>query len=182
MIQYSRNCLKQSNVCPILPPSTAKRVILYRFDRQPVEGIVNPGAYLLADSVELITVNGTLQTTPYLELKALCFVSESAGHNLFTEHKLFERRPKVPGLWTRFTFRDGDRLDGILSHNLLDWPDAGYFLTPPRAGAARQRVFLPRVALIGTELRGVVGRSALAGKQRQPEKGGEQDQLSMFES
>jgi hypothetical protein len=165
-----------------LPPSTAKRIVLYRFDRQPVEGIINPGAYLLAESVELITVSGTLQHTLFTELKALCFVSESGGNDLFKEHKVFERRPKVPGLWTRFTFRDGDRLDGILSHNLLDWPAAGYLVTPPRSGATRQRVFIPRAALIGTELRGVVGRSALASKERETQKGDEPDQLSMFES
>jgi hypothetical protein len=164
-----------------VPTSTAKRVILYRFDRQPVEGIVNPGAYLLPEGVELITVNGMLQKAAYPELKALCFITESAGNDLFTQHKVFERRPKVPGLWTRFTFRDGDRLDGILSHNLLEWPEAGYFITPPRAGAGRQRVFIPRAALIGTELRGVVRRSAIAGKQGAMEKGDEQNQLSMFE-
>ena len=164
-----------------MPPSTAKRVILYRFDRQPVEGLINPGAYLLVDSVELITVSGMLQNTLYTELKALCFVSEGGGQDLFREHKLFERRPKVPGLWTRFTFKDGDRFDGILSHNLLDWPEAGYFITPPRAGATRQRVFIPRAALIGTELRGVVGQSAIAHKQREGQKGDKQDQLSMFD-
>jgi len=166
-----------------LPSSTAKRVILYRFDRQPVEGIVNPGAYLLEDHVELITLDGTLQNSSYTEFKALCFISETGKADLFTEHSLFERRPKVPGLWTRFTFRDGDRLDGILSHNLLDWPEAGYFITPPRAGASRQRVFIPRAALTGTELRGVVARSALARAnrlRRGPGKDG--DQLNMFGS
>lgn len=156
-------------------------MVLYRFDRQPVGGIVNPGAYLLADSVELITVNGILQTTSFSELKALCFVTENVAADLFTAHKVFERRPKVPGLWTRFTFKDGDRLDGILSHNLLDWPEAGYFITPPRAGAGRQRVFIPRAALIGTELRGVVGRSAIASKQREPGRTDEENQLSMFD-
>ena len=157
-------------------------MILYRFDRQPVEGIINPGAYLLAESVELITVAGTLQNTLYADLKALCFISESGASDLFKEHKVFERRPKVPGLWTRFTFKDGDRLDGILSHNLLDWPEMGYFVTPPRAGAGRQRVFIPRAALIGTELRGVVGRSALASKHLESDGAQAQDQLSMFDS
>lgn len=169
-----------------MPPSTSKRIILYRFDRQPVEGIITPGAYLLPSGVELITVSGTIQNTPYTELKALCFISENGGApDLFREDKLFERRPKVPGLWTRFTFRDGDRLDGILSHNLLDWPEAGFFITPPKAGATRQRVFIPRAALIGTELRGVVGRSAVAGRQRELEKADghlKSDQLSMFDS
>ncbi len=148
-----------------------------------MEGVVNPGAYLLEDHVELITLSGSLHTAPYSECKALCFISESGPADLFSQHCFFERRPKSPGLWTRFTFRDSDRLDGILSHNLLEWPPAGYLITPPRAGAARQRVFIPRAALIGTELRGVVGRSAAAGaKQRHGAASKEGEQLSMFDS
>ena len=166
-----------------MPSSTVKRVVLYRFDRQPVEGIVNPGGYLLEDRIELITLSGNLLNTAYREAKALCFVSESGNPDLFAEHPFFERRPKAPGLWTRFTFRDGDRLDGILSHNLIEWPQAGYFITPPRAGATRQRVFIPRAAVMGTELRGVVGRSALATRSTQSlEVDQEQTQLSMFDS
>ena len=166
-----------------MPSSTTKRVVLYRFDRQPVEAIINPATYLQQHVIELITMGGHLQQLAYEEMKALCFSSEGSTHDLFTEHNLFERRPKVPGLWTRFTFRDGDRLDGILSHNLLDWPEPGYLITPPRAGAARQRVFLPRLGLMGTELRGVVGRSLVASGQRKkrgvPDAAG---QLTMFDS
>jgi hypothetical protein len=166
-----------------LPSSTAKRVVLYRFDRQPLEGIVNPGAYLLPDRVELITLGGTMHSAPYGEFKALCFISEGALPDLFTEHTLFERRPKVPGLWTRFSFRDGDKLDGILSHNLLDWPPMGYLITPPRSGATRQRVFIPRAALLGTELRGVVGTSVpAAALRKRTTLGRDQGQLTMFDS
>ncbi len=158
-------------------------MILYRFDRQPLEAIVSPAGYLQEHQVELITPNGTLQNVQYGDLKALCFVSETAPADLFTEHNLFERRPKVPGLWARFSFRDGDRLDGILSHNLLDWPQMGYFITPPRAGAARQRVFIPRVAVIKTELRGVMGTSsAAASGRRRSGAARDEDQLKMFES
>ncbi|MFL6351332.1 MAG: DUF6982 domain-containing protein [Bryobacteraceae bacterium] len=158
-------------------------MVLYRFDRQPLEGIVNPGAYLLDKGVELITLDGNLQIMPYPEMKALCFVSEPGHPDLFRDHNLFERRPKVPGLWTRFMLRDGDRLDGILSHNLLDWPQSGYFITPPRAGPARQRVFLPRAALAGTELRGVVGTSLVAARQRTKKGPPDGDgQLTMFDS
>jgi hypothetical protein len=153
--------------------------LLYRFDRQPMEAIVNPTAYLLDKQIELITVGGSLQRTPYTEVKALCFASEAGREDLFTDHSLFERRPKAPGLWTRFAFRDGDRLDGILSHNLLDWPEAGYLITPPRSGASRQRVFIPRAALSGTELRGVVGVSMLAGRKKEVEEDG--SQLTMFD-
>lgn len=144
--------------------------------------IVNPAAFLLKDSVEFITLDGMLQSAAYEDFKALCFVTDASRFDLFTTHNLFERRPKVAGLWTRFVFRDGDRLDGILSHNLLDWPEAGFFITPPRAGANRQRVFIPRPALSTTELRGVVGISpaALATAQK-PKPPRREDQLSMFE-
>ena len=164
-----------------MPSSTAKHVVLYRFDRQPVEGVVNPAAYLLEDRLELITLSGTLLTAPYTDFKALCFVSESGPPDLFSEHPFFERRPKVPGLWTRFTFRDGDRLDGILSHNLLDWPPAGYFVSPPKAGATRQRVFIPRAALVATELRGVVGASITASRLGKAELDRPSGQLSIFD-
>jgi hypothetical protein len=165
-----------------LNSSTAKRALLYRFDRQPTEAIVSVGTYLLDHGLEFITPDGTFHRLPFDEIKALCFFSESGPADLFTAHRLFERRPKVPGLWTRFTFRDGDQLDGVLSHNLLEWPSAGYLITPPRAASTRQRVFIPRAAVIGTELRGVVGRSTVASRHAgKPQSEEEKQQLRMFE-
>jgi hypothetical protein len=152
---------------------------LYRFDRLPQEGIVNPAAYLLDDGIEMITTSGMLQVLPYTDVKALLFASEDGLDGLFSEYNLFERRPKVPGLWTRFTLRDGARLDGILPHNLLEWPERGYLIAPPRAGSTRQRVFLPRVAVTATELRGVVGVSSAAPKIA--EKRLAETQLKMFD-
>jgi hypothetical protein len=157
-----------------LGSSTTKRVVLYRFDRQPLEGIINPSAYLLPESVELITAGGTIQSIPYREAKALCFVVDFGAADLFLHHRFFERRPRVAGLWTRFTFLDGEQLDGILPHNLLEWPVQGYLILPPRASASRQKVFVPRAALRATELRGVVGVSSAKQKRT-----GE-DQLEMF--
>jgi hypothetical protein len=165
-----------------LSSSTAKRALLYRFDRQPMEVIVSLGTYLLNDGLELITPDGTLHHVSFADAKALCFLSESGPSDLFTTHPFFERRPKVPGLWTRFTFRDGDLLDGILPHNLLEWPAAGYLITPPRSGSTRQRVFIPRTAVIGTELRGVVGRSVVATRHAgRPEPEEARLQLKMFD-
>jgi hypothetical protein len=165
-----------------LPPSTAKRVILYRFDRLPAEVVINPSAFLLADGVEWITLDGKLQSAAYGECKAICFTIEGGQPNLFSEHSLFERRPKVPGLWTRFTFRDGEQLDGILSHNLLEWPESGYSVTPPRSSAVRQRVYIPRAALSATELRGVVGSPIPASRRKtiRKENDDAERQLSIF--
>lgn len=161
--------------------STSKRIFVYRFDRAPSEGIVNPATCFAETNVEVITPNGNFIGVPYSEIKALCFVSDTGHADLFDTHTFFDRRPKAPGLWTRFTFRDGARLDGVLSHDLLEWPDHGYFITPPHAGVNRQRVFIPRAALIHTELRGVVGTSAAALENRRKTVATVERQLPMFE-
>ncbi|MBV8867303.1 MAG: hypothetical protein JO210_18040 [Acidobacteriaceae bacterium] len=165
-----------------MAPSTTKRVVLYRWDREPVDGIINPAGYLLENLIEWITPDGRLQLCSFEECKALCFVTEVGKSDLFTEHNLFERRPRVPGLWTRFVFRDGALLDGILSHNLLEWPNSGYFIVPPKAKATRQKVFIPRAALTKTELRGVVGGFGVAlAKQEEIQFRLSGRQLSMFD-
>jgi hypothetical protein len=162
-----------------LAASTTKRIFIYRFDRQPSEGLVNPSTCLLDAHLEVLTPNGNLIGVSYAELKAFCYVSENAEADLFEVHPFFERRPKSPGLWTRFTFRDSSKVDGLLSHNLLDWPENGYFVTPPRAGANRQRVFIPRLALTETELLGVVGKPTASIRRRPVPDSGQQ--LPMFE-
>jgi hypothetical protein len=169
-----------------LSGSTSKRVVLYRYERQPLDGIVSPGVYLQETGVELMSLDGNVVIFPYPAIKALCFVHEFGGPQLFSQHSLFDRRPRVPGLWTRFTFLDDDRLDGILPHNLLEWPSQGYIITPPHATGMRQRVFIPRASVKATELRGVVGvsltGSAQAGVGRRARRGGTlpEGQLEMF--
>jgi hypothetical protein len=163
-----------------LAGSTSKRVVIYRFERQLVEGIVSPGAYLLEAGIEIVSLAGALLVFPYEEVKGLCFVNEFGDPRLFSHNNQFERRPRVPGLWTRFTLLDGDTLDGILPHNLLEWPSQGYSITPPHATGLRQRVFIPRVAVKSTELRGVVGMSLAGAAQRRLSRSTTEAQLNMF--
>ncbi len=182
MIQCRGRCLEHLLKTLIsLTFITAKRVFLYRFDRLPIEGFASGS--LSGGPLEVITQGGSLQPLLPSDIKALCFISEGGKADLFTVDPLFQRRPKLPGLWARFTFRDGEQLDGILPHNLLDWPQAGYLLIPPKASSNRQRVFIPRSALLDAECRGVVGRPASAGSKASPRgtlSPGEQ--LPMFDS
>jgi len=141
---------------------------------------VDTGSYLLENAIEFITLAGNLQPVAYAEAKAVCFVADTATSDLFLTDKSFERRPKLAGLWTRFWFRDGDQLEGVLPHNLLEWPHAGFIIVPPKAGASRQRVFVPRLALSGTELRGVVG-TASSRPRKQSTLAAEGVQLSIFD-
>jgi len=157
-------------------------VILYRFNSQPIEGIINPLDGLQDERLEMITTEGMLQKAPYTEVKALCVAVAGTKPTLFTENSFFERRPKLAGLWIRFFLRDGDMLEGLLSHNLLDWPDHGYWITPPRAGPGRQRVFLPRSSLSGTEMLGVIGtHRTMKARLRQESAKSHGQQLPMFD-
>jgi hypothetical protein len=141
---------------------------------------VNPLTFLLETGIELLSPSGTLQPVPYTELKAVCFVSDPGAFDLFTSHPLFERRPRYPGLWTRFTLLDGDRIDGVLNSNLADWPASGFLFTPPRTSSQRQRVFVPKAAVRLTELQGVIG-SAPPRPRRPKPKPTDENQLQMFE-
>jgi hypothetical protein len=155
-------------------------VILYRFDRQPIPGVVKRDKYLLPEHIELITSDGTLYMAPYAETKALCFVAAYGETDLFTADTFFERRPKFAGLWSRFRLRDGDVLEGTLSPNLPDWPSAGYLITPPKPKPNRQQVFLPRAAIAQTELLGVIGAAAVRTSKPAP-RAAAADQLKMFD-
>ena len=127
--------------------STAKRLILYRFDRQPVEALVHADAYFLDAGIELMFLDGNLQVIDYNSVKALCFAAEGAPADLFTAQTSFERRPKTPGLWASFRLRDDDVLEGVLPHNMLEWPSARLFsypaplqYIPPARFPARQAI------------------------------------------
>lgn len=181
MIQCRRRCLKHLLLSRIsLASLSAKRVFLYRFDRLPIEGFASGS--LSGGLLEVITQGGNLQALVPSEIKALCFISESGAADLFTVNSLFERRPKLPGLWARFTFKDGEKLDGVLPHNLIEWPEEGYLLIPPRASPTRQKVFIPRSALLGTECRGIIGTAPARSKARPGDAFESADQqLPMFD-
>jgi hypothetical protein len=73
-------------------------------------------------------------------------------------------------------FRDGEVMDGILPNNLLSWEITGFTVTPPEADGNNQKVFVPRQALRGMQVLGVVG-SPLRRKRKKAAEGTEQASL-----
>src|SRR6185436_16837843 len=110
--------------------STAKKVLIRRFDREPLTGFVNAQTYLQPGGIELLTPSGTLSLVPYFEVKVVCFVKDFDSPEAAQERKLFNTRPKTDGLWVRMHLRDGEVLDGILSNNLLQLAPEGFTVTP----------------------------------------------------
>ncbi len=63
----------------------------------------------------------------------------------------------MEGLWLRLRFRDGDAMDGLLANNLLQIEPNGFSVIPPDPGFQNQRVFVPKAALTGVQVLGVIG-------------------------
>lgn len=148
--------------------STSKKVVISRFDREPVAGFVNPAAYLMTGGVEVITPSGTVTVIPYSDIKTVCFVKDFDSGENSHERRLFSTRPKTEGLWVRMSFRDGEVMDGLLSNNLLAVEPYGFTVTPPDPASRNQKIFVPRAALSSFVVVGVVG-SPLRRKKPKPD-------------
>jgi len=140
-----------------LAASTTKKVLIRRFDREPLTGFVNGQSYLQPQGVELMTPGGTVVVVPYLEIKVVCFVRDFGSVEPTQEKKVFNTRPKTDGLWVRMELRDGEVLEGILPNNLLQLTAEGFTVTPPDAYSNNQKLFVPRAALTQINVLGVVG-------------------------
>lgn len=137
--------------------STTKKVVLARFDREPLRGFVNPNAWVQNQFVELLSPSGSVTNVPLDTVKAVCFVRDMDGPSIFSERVEFRARPKANGLWVELRFRDGDRMEGVIPNNLLGIEENGFTVTPPDASGNSQRVFVPRIALGELNVIGVIG-------------------------
>ena len=157
--------------------STNKKVLISRFDREPLSGFVSPQSYLMADGLELMSQSGAVSVVPYQDIKLVCFVRDFQQGEPRRELRLFGTRPKMEGLWIRMRFRDGDEMDGMLSNNLLQLDAFGFSVVPPDPGFQNQRIFVPRTALLGIQVLGVVGSPLRTRKKPALSK----EQLEMFD-
>jgi hypothetical protein len=135
--------------------STTKKTLIRRFDREALQGYVNPQAFLRANGIEFITPAGSMILLTYAEVKSVIFVKDFESSS--EAAKIFQTRPKMEGLWVRMTFRDGDVMDGILPNNPVQWEREGYSVTPPEPYSNNQKLFVPREALSSMSVLGVVG-------------------------
>jgi hypothetical protein len=160
-----------------LSSSTNKKVLVSRFDREALSGFVNPQSYLQTEGLELLSLSGTLGVISYDEIKFVCFVRDFHQGEPRKELRLFGTRPKMEGLWIRMKFRDGDAMDGMLPNNLLQLDASGFSVVPPDPGFQNQRIFVPKAALTGVQVLGVVGSPLRLPKPKPVPK----EQISLFD-
>lgn len=155
-------------------------MLVARFDRETLRGFVQTPAGFDADSLELLTPEGSMLRVPFSETKAVCFVRDFESGETWREHRAFATRPKSAGLWVRLRFRDGDSIEGMLANNLMAVEAGGFSIVPPDPTFQNQRIFIPREALSEVQVLGVIGSPLRPRRRPKPveEKG---DQLKMFE-
>jgi len=139
-----------------LASSTTKKALIRRFQRETLAGYLNPGTFLQPEGVELLSADGQVSVVPYQEVRTVSFVRDFDSP-VEEERQVFQTRPKMAGLWVRLRFRDGEAMEGILPNNLLQFDTHGFVVVPPDPYGNRQKVFVPRTALIGVEVLGVIG-------------------------
>ena len=155
-------------------PSTHKKVIVRKMDRDSISGYVAPSNFVNEGKIEVLNTAGTVIAVDLREIKGVYFVREFGDSESLTR-KTFTSRPRSEGLWVRLTFKDKEILEGLMPADLTQTTAEGFLISPPDQRSNTQRIFVPRTALDSLTVLAVIG----AGKRTR--RGGEdQRQVTMF--
>jgi len=137
-------------------PSTHKKVVVQKLDRDTISGYVSPAAFLVDGKVEVLNTAGKVVGIDLRDVKGVFFVREF-GDTESLLRKTFATRPRTEGLWLRLTFKDNDVLEGMMPNDLSQILPEGYLVNPPDTRANTQRIFVPRTALVAVTVLAVIG-------------------------
>ena len=138
------------------PASTHKKVVIELLEKKLLRGYLNPSRLAQAESLDLLTQEGTHEEVPLEKVRAVYFVRDLRD-DIEMERKSFLSRPKLDGLWVRLRFRDGESLEGVIPNDLLGLQENGLQMTPPDFHSNTDRIFVPPTALTEFTVLGVVG-------------------------
>lgn len=154
-------------------PSTHKKVVVRKMDRDAVHGYV-AATFVHDGKLELLNTSGNLVLINLADIKGVYFVREF-GETETLLRKTFTTRPRTEGLWVRLTFRDNEVVEGMMPNNLTQVPPEGFLIIPPDTRSNTQRIFVPRSALTELTVLGVIG-----GTQRKRRAAEDVRQVPMF--
>ncbi|HVP42998.1 MAG TPA: hypothetical protein VMS96_06170 [Terriglobales bacterium] len=143
-------------------PSTHKKVIVRKMDRDSVQGYVAP-AFIVDGKVELLNTAGKVVLIDLADVKGVYFVRGFDETESFAR-KTFATRPRTEGLWVRLKFRDNETLEGMMPNDLTQLSSDGFLVTPPDTRSNTQRIFVPRTALAELTVLAVIG--GIGGRRR----------------
>ena len=137
-------------------PSTHKKVIVRKHDRDSISGHVAPANFVVDGKLELLNTSGNVVAIDLRDIKAVYFVREFSDADPMLR-KTFTTRPRTEGLWVRLRFKDSEVIEGILPNDLTQNPAEGFLMNPPDLRSNTQRIFIPREALTSMTVLAVVG-------------------------
>lgn len=140
-------------------PSTHKKVIVRKMDRDSMNGYVAPAAFVNEGKLELLNTTGNVVGIEMRDIKAVYFVREFADSETLSR-KTFTARPRTEGLWVRLKFKDGEMIEGMMPNDLTQNLTEGYLINPPDLRSNTQRIFVPRTALTSLVVLAVIGGTA----------------------
>ena len=155
-------------------PSTHKKVIVRKIDRDSISGYVAPTSFVHDGKLELLNTAGNVVGIDLKEIKSVNFVREF-GDTESLVRKTFISRPRTEGLWVRLKFKDKEVVEGLMPNDLSQQIDEGFLINPPDLRSNTQRIFVPRSALESLTVLAVIG--ATHRKRQRPE---DQLQVPMF--
>ena len=98
-------------------PSTHKKVIVRKMDRDSVSGYVAGAQFVNEGKLELLNTAGNVMAIDLREIKGVYFVREFGDSESLTR-KTFTSRPRSEGLWVRLRFKDNEVLEGLMPADL----------------------------------------------------------------
>ncbi len=137
-------------------PSTHKKVIVRKVDRDTVSGHVSPTNFIVEGKLELLNTAGNVVGIELRDIRAVYFVRDF-GDTETVVRKTFTTRPRAEGLWVRLRFKDNEILEGTMPNDLTQSPPEGYLIIPPDTRSNTQRIFVPRTALASVSVQAVIG-------------------------
>jgi len=137
-------------------PSTHKKVIVRKADRDSISGYVAPANFVVDGKLELLNTSGNVVAVDLRDIKAVYFVREFSDSEVMSR-KTFTTRPRTEGLWVRLKFKDNEVIEGIMPNDLSQNPSEGFLINPPDLRSNTQRVFVPRASLTSLTVIAVIG-------------------------
>lgn len=137
-------------------PSTHKKVIVRKGDRDTVSGYVAPANFVVEDKLELLNTAGNVVAIELRDIKAVYFVRDFSDSEVLSR-KTFTTRPRTEGVWVRLKFKDSEVIEGIMPNDLSQNPPEGFLITPPDLRSNTQRIFVPRTSLNALTVIAVIG-------------------------
>jgi hypothetical protein len=155
-MQPERGTPHSTPASPNNMPSTHKKVIVRKMDRDTINGHVSPSHYIDEGKLELLNTSGTVVAIELHDIKVVYFVREFSDTEAPTR-KTFTTRPRTEGLWVRLKFKDGEILEGMMPNDLSLTTAEGFLVNPPDLRSNTQRIFVPRTALESLTVLAVIG-------------------------